>query len=245
MTTRGKAFLIKKDIFKNLMWYTLPDSSKQYPLTIQRVIEIKQQNAQGVAVEELQPVEVVSTKAIEKEPEFVDVVGHMTLQSLEKKKQRPQQQNGPVNRNSEQRQNNQSSQPQSRRQDGTPQQGKGMPQQNRPVPPQGNNVPRQQRGPQQSAGPAGQKPPMQGNNQQRPPQQNNQRPLQRQPPPGNQPPLTNRPPQTRPPQQNRPPQNDGRQQPPPNRQGPPPQNGRRPLPDKPAPPKTDENNDVG
>ena len=90
-TTRGKAILVKKDIFKNLMWYTLPDSSKQYPLTLKRVKEIKQLNAQNVAVEELQPVEVVSSKAIEKEPEFVDVVGQISLKSLDKgsRKNRP------------------------------------------------------------------------------------------------------------------------------------------------------------
>ena len=41
---RGNAYLIKKDIFKNLMWYGLPESSKQYPLTIERVLEIKSLN---------------------------------------------------------------------------------------------------------------------------------------------------------------------------------------------------------
>src|SRR5437764_7414448 len=39
-TTKGNASLVKKDIFKNLMWYMLPDSSMQYPLTIARVKEI-------------------------------------------------------------------------------------------------------------------------------------------------------------------------------------------------------------
>src|SRR6476469_7937214 len=81
---KGNALLIKKDIFKNLMWYVLPDSSKQYPLTIERVKEIKALNTQGVIPEELGTVEVVSSKAKEVEPEFVDVVGHITLRSLEK-----------------------------------------------------------------------------------------------------------------------------------------------------------------
>ncbi|HLZ86496.1 MAG TPA: regulatory iron-sulfur-containing complex subunit RicT, partial [Puia sp.] len=39
---KGTASLIKKDIFKNLMWYVLPDSNKQYPLTIERVRKIRQ-----------------------------------------------------------------------------------------------------------------------------------------------------------------------------------------------------------
>jgi hypothetical protein len=81
---KGTATLIKKDIFKNLMWYVLPQSSKQYPLTIDRVRKIRQLNTQGTIPEELEAVEVVSTKVKEVEPEFVDVVGHISLRSLEK-----------------------------------------------------------------------------------------------------------------------------------------------------------------
>jgi hypothetical protein len=81
---RGTATLIKKDIFKNLMWYVLPQSTKQYPLTIERVRKIKSLNMQGTIPEELEAVEVVSTKPKEVEPEFVDVVGHISLRSLEK-----------------------------------------------------------------------------------------------------------------------------------------------------------------
>jgi len=91
---KGNAFLIKKDIFKNLMWYTLPDSNKQYPLTIERVTKIKSLNQQGVFPEELEPVEVTSSKPKEVEPEFADLVGQISLQTLEKadKKKRQQQQ---------------------------------------------------------------------------------------------------------------------------------------------------------
>jgi len=97
--TKGVANLIKKDIFKNLMWYMLPDSSKQYPLTIERVKKIKSLNEQGVIPEELEAVELTSSKPKEVEPEFVDVVGQISLRSLEKadkkrqqqKQQRPQQ----------------------------------------------------------------------------------------------------------------------------------------------------------
>jgi len=93
---KGNAFLIKKDIFKNLMWYTLPDSNKQYPLSIERVKKIKVLNQQGTRPEELEPVEVVSSKAVEKEPEFVELVGQISLRTLEKadkkKKQQQQQQ---------------------------------------------------------------------------------------------------------------------------------------------------------
>lgn len=97
---RGTAFLIKKDIFKNLMWYTLKDSSKQYPLTIKRVKEIKQLNAQNIIPEELEAVEVTSSKPKEVEPEFVDVVGQISLRSLEKndRKKKYQQQGNPRSR---------------------------------------------------------------------------------------------------------------------------------------------------
>lgn len=81
---KGNATLIKKDIFKNLMWYVLPQSNKQYPLTIERVRKIKTLNQQNIVPEELEAVEVVSTKVKEVEPEFVDVVGHISLRSLEK-----------------------------------------------------------------------------------------------------------------------------------------------------------------
>jgi cell fate regulator YaaT (PSP1 superfamily) len=94
---KGNAYLIKKDIFKNLMWYGLPESSKQYPLTIERVLEIKSLNQKGIIPEELEAVELTSSKPKEAEPEFVDVVGQISLRSLEKadkkKKQQQRQQN--------------------------------------------------------------------------------------------------------------------------------------------------------
>jgi hypothetical protein len=93
-TAMGTAFLIKKDIFKNLMWYTLPNNTKHYPLTIERVKEIKRLNQQGVAVEELEAVEITS-KNKEVEPEFVELVGQISLRSLEKndRRRRDQQRN--------------------------------------------------------------------------------------------------------------------------------------------------------
>jgi cell fate regulator YaaT (PSP1 superfamily) len=99
---KGTATLIKKDIFKNLMWYVLPQSNKQYPLTIERVRKIRSLNQQNVIPEELEPVEVLTGKAKEVEPEYVDLVGQISLQTLEKadrkkrdrgrEQQRPQKQ---------------------------------------------------------------------------------------------------------------------------------------------------------
>ena len=81
---RSRAFLVKKDIFRNLMWYTMPDSNKQYPVTIESVKKIKALNRQGIRPEELETVEVVSKKPVEIEPTYVDVVGQISLKSLEK-----------------------------------------------------------------------------------------------------------------------------------------------------------------
>lgn len=81
---KGTANLVKKDIFKNLMWYVLQGSNKQYPLTINRVKEIKRMNREGIRPDELEAVEIVSNKPKEAEPEFVDVVGQISLSSLER-----------------------------------------------------------------------------------------------------------------------------------------------------------------
>lgn len=102
---KGNAFLIKKDIFKNLMWYTLLDSNKQYPLTIERVKKIKSQNQQGIIPDELEPVDVVSSKQGEVEPEAVELVGQISLRTLEKaerKKQQQQRQQGGGNKRQQQ-----------------------------------------------------------------------------------------------------------------------------------------------
>ena len=134
---KGNALLIKKDIFKSLMWYVLPDSNKQYPVTIERVRKIKSLNAQGVIPEELEAVEITSSKAKEAEPEFVELVGQISLQSLEradkkrKQKQGQRDNRGQGPRNQGPQQGNRSNQ----------QRG---PQQNPNRPPQGG----QPRGPQ-------------------------------------------------------------------------------------------------
>ncbi len=113
---KGNAFLIKKDIFKNLMWYTLPDSNKQYPLSIERVQKIKTLNQQGIKPDELEPVDVTSSKSVEKEPEFVELVGQISLKSLDKAADKKRRQQQPGNQQKGQK-------PQQRQQGGNQQQG--------------------------------------------------------------------------------------------------------------------------
>jgi len=99
---KGRAILVKKDIFKNLMWYVLPDSNKQYPLSIDTVKKIKSQNRQGIRPEELETAEVNTGKPKEVEPEYADLVGQISLKSLERTtrkrrdKEKRQQQNQPA-----------------------------------------------------------------------------------------------------------------------------------------------------
>lgn len=90
---QGKAKLVKKDIFKNIMWYSLEGSSKQYPLNVIKVKEILEQNKQGVKNIELVPSEIVSR--INKEVTTVDMgfvndVGQINLNNLDRKKQKNQ-----------------------------------------------------------------------------------------------------------------------------------------------------------
>lgn len=95
---RGKAYLVKKDIFRNLMWYSLSESTKYYPLSIETVKKVLEQNKNGIRPEVLETEEVTTDKQMEVEPEFVDVVGQISLRSLEKK-DRQKRSSGKGNRN--------------------------------------------------------------------------------------------------------------------------------------------------
>lgn len=92
-TANGKANLIKKDIFRNLMWYAFPGSSKHYPLTIERVKEILVLNKDGVFPEELQAVELEAKEKLKIDVGFVNDVGQITLKNLEKKKSKSKNKN--------------------------------------------------------------------------------------------------------------------------------------------------------
>lgn len=138
---KGNANLIKKDIFKNLMWYVLPDSNKQYPLSIERVRKIKSLNQQGIRPEELEPVEVVSSKPKDEEPEFVELVGQISLRTLDKAADKKRRQ--------KQSPNNPKQQGQSHQQKQGGQQGGNRGQQQRQP---GNNPQRQQGGQQKQQG---------------------------------------------------------------------------------------------
>ncbi|WP_345083381.1 regulatory iron-sulfur-containing complex subunit RicT [Nemorincola caseinilytica] len=91
-TANGIAHLQKKDIFKNLMWYSFPGNNKQYPLTITRVKEIIKLNKEGKKADELHPVELEARDARGSlktaDMGFVNDVGQITLKNLEKNKKK-------------------------------------------------------------------------------------------------------------------------------------------------------------
>ncbi len=198
-TAMGTAHLIKKDIFKNLMWYILPNNSKHFPLTIQRVKDIKRLNQQGQKVDELQHVEIVNSKNKEVEPAFVDLVGQISLKTLEKDDRRRRDQErgnrGPQQGSRQQGSRNQGSRDQGSREQGSRDQG---PRQQGPRPPQQNRGPQQGSRDQESRqqGPRDQGPrppqqnrgPQQGSRDQGPRQQGPRPPQQPKPPQGSPPP---------------------------------------------------------
>lgn len=117
-TKKGKAALIKTDIFKGLMFYAYLEEKSRGPivsLDIARVKEIQALNKAGELPDEL--VDRIALMAIEsaqeKEIEFEDVTGEIELPSLEKKR-RPNKR--PSNRNSRNRDNNSGGRPAKRNQ---------------------------------------------------------------------------------------------------------------------------------
>ena len=94
-TTKGVAHLQKRDIFKNLMWYSFSDHNKQFPLSIDRVKEILKMNKLGQKPDDLQPVELEAKRdkdgGIKVDAGFVNDVGMITLKNLEKNSKRKKQ----------------------------------------------------------------------------------------------------------------------------------------------------------
>jgi len=181
-TAKGTAFLIKKDIFKNLMWYVVQGGGKHYPLTIARVREIKKLNAQGIKPEDLEPVDVTTGKPKEIEPTFVDSVGEISLKSLERNDRRrrdernqnsrgqdsrnqgPRENQGQGPRGQEPRNQGQQRPQQEQRQQGPrpPQQGKPQEQRGPNQGPRNQGPRNQEPRPQQEQRPQGARPPQQG-----------------------------------------------------------------------------------
>lgn len=82
----GDARLMKTDILQRLMWYVQEGSSTFYPLTVEQVHDIIELNKKGKSGQALGQI-AVRTGSIEEEEEvvdYVDTVGHISLETLEK-----------------------------------------------------------------------------------------------------------------------------------------------------------------
>jgi hypothetical protein len=161
----GEARLMKTDILKGLMFYTVRGSGTFYPISLDNVKMVLEMNANGKKPADITDLAEVEEKTEEESIEFADVVGQISLASLDRKdkknfhknKQQGQQRNNPNQQNKPQ--NNQQNRPQAN-------------QQNRPQ----NNPQQQGQQNKQQGNKQGQQKPQnnQNRNQNRPPRPNNQ-----------------------------------------------------------------------
>lgn len=83
-TEAGTAYLFKTDVLKGLMVYTYKNSGTFYPVPIEQVKKILELNKNGHKPKDLLEIAVIEEK--EEIIEFADVVGQISLKSLDKKK---------------------------------------------------------------------------------------------------------------------------------------------------------------
>lgn len=81
----GEARLMKTDILKGLMFYTIKGSSAFYPISLENVKMVLEMNANGKKPADINDLAEVVEKTEEESIEFADVVGHISLSSLDKK----------------------------------------------------------------------------------------------------------------------------------------------------------------
>jgi cell fate regulator YaaT (PSP1 superfamily) len=85
-TEKGDARLQKTDIFKRMMWFSLPGAENWVPLTIVRVKEIQKLNKEGIIPEELEDM-TQQTVAPVKALDYENVVGQDSLTRLDDRNQ--------------------------------------------------------------------------------------------------------------------------------------------------------------
>ena len=90
-TQTGKAHLIKMDIFKGLMYYSIQSENvrgKVLTLETKRVWELKEMNAKGEYPEDLMAYQKTPDIQVEEDLGFADVTGQIELPQLKKKKKK-------------------------------------------------------------------------------------------------------------------------------------------------------------
>lgn len=85
-TERGIAFHQKTDIFKRIMWYSYTDAPETFiPLTIEKVKEIMEMNAQGKKPADLQGHQIMQQQK-EVLPDYENVVGQDSISRFDDRK---------------------------------------------------------------------------------------------------------------------------------------------------------------
>ncbi|MCX6294906.1 MAG: regulatory iron-sulfur-containing complex subunit RicT, partial [Bacteroidetes bacterium] len=101
-TEKGRAFHQKTDIFRRTMFFSYTHEPDNFiPLPVDRVKEIIEMNKNSVKPEDLL-IKVVSTRVIEKNPDYENVVGQDSLTRFDKSKKpksKNKKRNGPPNPN--------------------------------------------------------------------------------------------------------------------------------------------------
>jgi cell fate regulator YaaT (PSP1 superfamily) len=85
-TEKGDARLQKTDIFKRMMWFSLPGAENWIPLTIARVKEVQRLNKEGITPEELDDITEVKAAPV-KVLDYENVVGQDSLTRLDDRSQ--------------------------------------------------------------------------------------------------------------------------------------------------------------
>jgi cell fate regulator YaaT (PSP1 superfamily) len=114
-TGKGRAFHVKSDIFKELMWFNYADDPGKFVcLHIDRVKEIKEMNKRGEKPADLKDFEEVLEPVTEREPDIENVVGQDSLTRFDqdfKKRRKKGNRKGPDNRKKQARPQNKRSKP--------------------------------------------------------------------------------------------------------------------------------------
>lgn len=113
-TKKGKAVLVKTDIFKGLLFYTHIDEKFRGPivaLDIDRVKEIQEMNANKNYPEDLVDLNALIQEEVEKEMDFADVTGQIELPNKKRRKNRGRNRNRkkPTNQKNKKNHKNQKS----------------------------------------------------------------------------------------------------------------------------------------
>ncbi len=104
-TKKGRASLVKTDIFKGLMYYVYEDISMRgvfHPLDKEKVKEILSMNKKGVYPEDLTSFTSIK-EGVEEELEYADVTGEIELPNNRKKKKKKPQSRGSASQDNSQR----------------------------------------------------------------------------------------------------------------------------------------------